>query len=143
MAGICFYFENNDIDVWSGRLIDLDAWNYACKMNPDITKAVIINQTNIDLHSFDADMDITIVSEPIPLEGNIVQLICPWEQPNSISLWDYHHNVDWYCYGPGAGWTDNYFANDYVYIPQNSRVACHSIHIHTVTMAHRYKTLHI
>ena len=31
MAGIVFWFENNDRDVFSGRQVDLDAWRYAIK----------------------------------------------------------------------------------------------------------------
>lgn len=53
-VGVCFYFEDNDVDVWSGRSIDLDAWNYAIKAAGDIKDVVIINRTNENLRTLDA-----------------------------------------------------------------------------------------
>jgi len=143
MAGICFYFENNDADVWSGRSIDLDAWNYSSKLSPDIDKVVIVNKTGQNLNHFDTSIDVLIVDELPTLEGNLTQLVCPWEETPlpKTNLWDFSHNTDWYVYGPASGWGGNYFSNSYLTIPQNSLAACHSIHISTTVMSHRYKTL--
>ena len=141
MSGICFFFENSDIDVWSGRDIDLDAWNYACKV-ADIKKAIIINKTNKKLKPFDADMDIKIVNEFSPklLKGDVTQVVTPWEKKGATSLWNFNHKTDWYVFGPADGWRQ-YFGKRQLTIPQNGEGACHAVHIATVVMFHRYKTL--
>lgn len=143
MAGICFYFENNDIDVWSGHSIYLDAWNYSSKLTPDIDKIVIINKTSQNLQPFDISIETTITNEYPNLEGHLTQIVCPWENtPESkINLWDFNHQTDWYLFGPAAGWGNNYFANSYLTIPQHGQAACHSIHIANLITFHRYKTL--
>lgn len=143
MAGICFYFENNDVDVWSGRSIDLDAWNYSIKLTPDIDKVVIINKTEQNIVPFDASIETTIVTNIPTLEGTITQLVCPWEKTPSpkIPLWDFNHQTDWYLFGPAAGWGGNYIADYYITIPQDGMASCHAVHVSTTLMSHRYKTL--
>ena len=143
MAGICFYFEDNDIDIWSGRSIDLDAWNYSIKLTPDIDKVVIINKTTQSLQPFDISID-TVITDNMPvLSGSLTQIVCPWEvTPSPITdLWDFNHQTDWYLFGKATGWGDEYFSNSYVTIPQNGMSACHAVHVNTTIMAHRYKTL--
>ena len=142
-SGIVFYFESNDVDVWSGRDYDLSAWNYACKV-ADIKKAIIINKCEREIFSFDAGMDIQIVSSsPENLEGHITQIVCPWEETPSdkIELWDFDHQTDWYLFGSANGWVGNYSADSYVTIPQEGIGAVHSVHAATTVMFHRYKTL--
>ncbi len=140
-SGIVFFFEENDIDVWSGRRIDLDAWNYAIKVGGNIDKVIVINKTQETLQTFDADVDFQVVTEIPVLNGSVAQIVCPWEDTPVIkqSLWDFNHDVDWYFYGPAHGWQNNYFANIFLTIPQNGMGACHSIHINTVIMFDRYK----
>lgn len=143
MAGICFYFEDNDIDVWSGRSIDLDAWNYSIKLCSDIDKVIIINKTSQSLSSFDSDLDILITDTEPELEGHTTQLVCPWEitpQPK-IPLWDFNHQTDWYLFGPALGWGGNYNSDLYITIPQDGMSSCHAVHVSTTLLSHRYKTL--
>ncbi len=143
MAGIIFYFEDNDKDVCSGRYADLDLWNYACKI-AGIEKAIIINKSSLNITSFDSDMDIIIIQDEkeLPkLEGNIVQLVCPWEETplKPIELWDTNHNFDWYFFGPSSGWKGNFpQGHSFLTIPQKGMGATHSIHVATATMYHRY-----
>jgi hypothetical protein len=139
MAGICFFFENNDVDVWSGRNSDLDAWNYACKVAGDIDKAIIINQSSMDLKTFDENMDVKIVSslKEANIEGHITQLVCPWNTAETTSLWDYDHNTDWYIFGPAEGWEQDFFGTQ-VCVPQHSKGGLHSVHVATTVMLHRY-----
>lgn len=140
-AGICFFFEKNDIDVYSGRNIDLDAWNYACKI-ANISKAMIINRTDIDIKPFDANMEITIQTglDPKSLKGHTTQLVTPWETADTTDLWDFDHKTDWYVFGPASGW-DQYFGDTLLSIPQHGKGALHAVHVATTVMFHRYYTL--
>jgi hypothetical protein len=143
MAGIVFHFEDNDKDVWSGRNIDLDAWNYAMNFCGCIDKAIIVNNTNQTLTSFNEAYDIQYVSNMPPLTGHVTQMIVPWEAQNETktSLWDFDHLTDWYVFGSGAGW-GNYFGDSLVYVPQGGVTATHSVFIATAVMLHRYKVLY-
>lgn len=136
MAGIVFFFEDNNIDVWSGRNLDLDAWNYSCKIG-GIDKAIIVNTTELNINKFDANMDIQIVSELPLLSGVTTQFVVPSENINSESLWDFNHQTDWYILGPANGWAGNHFADRFVHIPQESVAAHHSIFIGSVIAFHR------
>ena len=139
MAGIIFHFEDNDADVFSGRETDLSAWNYACKIG-DINSAIIVNKTEEPLSTFDFDMHIMVVEELPVLEDKIAVMVCPWNNVESESLWDFDHDVVWYMFGPAAGWNETPKGRR-VHIPQNGRGAAHSIHVATTVMYHRFKTL--
>ncbi|MEK6829395.1 MAG: hypothetical protein AABY15_04655 [Nanoarchaeota archaeon] len=139
-SGIVFFFENNDIDVWSGRNLDLDAWNYNCKIG-GINKAIIVNKTDQIIPLFDADMNIEIVSEIPNLVGHITQLVVPGEGAQSESLWDFDHQTDWYVLGPASGWGGNHFANKFIHLPQSSTAMHHSIFIGAVIAFHRVHIL--
>lgn len=143
MAGIVFYYENNANDVYSGRDVDLSAWNYLCK-SANLKKVIIVNKTSQNLVPFDADMDIQIVTEYPNLEGVIAQMVCPWENTPipKISIWDFDHNVDWYCFGPSGGWRE-YFSDKYVNIPQFGTAASHALHVASTVMFHRHKIINI
>lgn len=140
-SGIVFYFEENDVDVWSGRAIDLDAWNYAIKAGGNIDKVIVINKTNQNLTTLDGNVDFQVTTEIPVLSGTVAQIVCPWEntQSNKINLWDFDHNIDWYVFGPANGWANNYFGDILLTIPQQGIGACHAIHINTVIMFDRYK----
>lgn len=144
MAGIVFYFEENDIDVWSGRKIDLDAWNYNCKIGL-IDKAIIINKTNIKINSFDLSMNINIVSEIPELLGHKTQLITPNESIKynlkTESIWDFNHETDWYLFGPANGWGGNHFADCFINIPQNNLCYHHSVFVASTIMYDRYNKI--
>lgn len=136
MAGIVFYFEDNDKDVWSGRRIDLDVWNYNCKIG-GITKAIVINLTNQDLITFDGNMDISFVDEMPILSGTVAQLVTPTEVSGTTSLWDFDHQVDWYVLGPATGWGGNYFGDILLTIPESTQIYHHSVFIGATIMYHR------
>jgi len=140
MAGIVFYFENNNIDVYSGREVDLSAWNHLCKV-ADIKKAIIINRTNQKIIPFDADMDISIVTERPKLEGNITQLVIPTERKDGQSLWDFDHKTDWYLVGPSEGWRGDHIADNYIYIPQHHLGDAYGLIAASVVMYDRYRKL--
>lgn len=139
MAGIVFYFENNDTDVWSGRHIDFDAWNYACKIAGDIDSMIVINRTQLELQSPDVTMNFQTVSEMPELEGNLCYLACPWDAApihKPITEFD-HQNIDWYIFGPASGWHPGDIEVGCV-LPQAGRGACHSVHVATAVMFYRY-----
>jgi len=138
-VGIVFFFEENDVDVWSGRNVDLDAWNYNCKI-ADIKKAIIVNKTEQDIQTFDVDMDIQIVTSLPLLTGHTTQIVCPWENTptQKTNLWEFDHNTDWYVFGPSSGWANNYFGDSYLTIPQNGLGAHHSVFVATSIMFHKY-----
>jgi len=140
MAGICFFFETYDKDVWSGRNIDLDAWIYAAKIAGDIDKMHVINRTPSKIQSPDRRTQFSI-SETMPeLEGKVTYVTTPWQNPDAVPIWDFDHQTDWYAFGPGSGWHDKH--EHAITIPQaNEGIACHSVHIVTTVIMHRYKVL--
>lgn len=137
MVGICFYFENNDVDVWSGRRIDLDAWNYTMKACGDIDEVIIINKTSLKVEGPDASIPTTEVSEFPNLSGSIAYVCCPWDTADTMtSLWEFDHNVDWYAFGPATGWQQQLLSG--VYVPVASNLSLHSTHIASTVLLHRY-----
>lgn len=138
MAGICFYFEDNDADVYSGRKIDLDAWNYACKVAGDVDQMIVINRTASELTTPDSDMDFQVVTELPELE-NSIKVCCEWDRIDSTPLWNFDHQVDWYVFGPSEGWTET--GGSGIHIPVNGKVALHAVHAASVVLTHRYGTL--
>ena len=145
MAGIVFYFEDYDTDVWSGRPIDMDAWKYSVNASIGIDKVFIINKTEEEPKWFNNTMDIQIVDEMPELEGHITQLVTPSEMvrynKESLSLWDFNHDTDWYVFGPASGWGGNHFGDTFLSIPHNNNVHHHSVFIGTITLYHRYEKL--
>lgn len=140
MVGICFYFEDNDTDVWSGRRIDLDAWNYAAKAAGDIDEMIVINRTNNTLTTPDGNMAFQVVDEPPTLSGHIAHICCPWDKMReAVPLWKFDHKVDWYVFGPANGWQHEVDVG--VYVPQAGQAALHSTHVASTVMFHRYRTL--
>jgi hypothetical protein len=142
MVGICFYFESYDKDVWSGRRIDLDAWNYAAKAVGDVDRIIVINKTFSEIKNPDSGtFDFKVVTEIPKLEGKIIKVCCPWDKCKNLkSLWDFDHNVDWYVFGPADGWREE--IENGVYIPQNGKAALHSTHVASTVLFHRYEVLY-
>jgi hypothetical protein len=139
LAGIAFFFEDNDTDVYSGRRVDLDAWNYASKMSNDIDRAIIVNRTDQKLQSFDRAMDIEIVDTLPELDGTVTRVVTPWSaDDDTVELYDFDHRTDWYVFGPAAGFSPD---GSSVTIPQAGRGAMHSVHTASVVMAHRHFVL--
>lgn len=145
MVGIAFYFEENDKDVYSGRRIDLDAWNYAIKLAGDVDEVIIVNKTDTILRSPDHDLkSFNVVDELPELSGVVAHVVCPWDKKpqQKVPLWKCNHNVDWYVFGPAAGWdATQEIISLGVFIPQNGIGALHAVHAATVIMAHRFGVL--
>lgn len=143
MAGIVFFYEENDIDIFSGRRLDLSAWNYAIKAAGDIDKVIIVNKTNQTINNFDSSLAVFNVVNEIPaLEGKIIHLVCPWNKTEKIvPLWNFDHKVDWYIFGPAQGWHSEINIPLGLTIPMTGSAALHSVHIASVVMLHRYGVL--
>lgn len=147
MAGICFFFESYDIDVWSGRRIDLDAWNYACKAAGDIDRIVVVNRTASKISTPDRRINFeciqpSMTGDPIQdlpkFEGKVAYVCCPWDTANEmVSLWEFDHDVDWYVFGPASGWRGKIEGLG-LYIPQAGQAATHSVHVASTILMHRY-----
>ena len=150
MAGIVFWFELNDTDVFSGRPVDLDAWRYAIKAG-GIDKAVCFNESELELF-FDAGFDFTIgggsVEEYELWIGNHKDLnlvfieterSCP---PGAISISSLdHNNVDYYIFGRSNGVPRNNLGKQYVFLPQNGVAYLHSVHIASAVLLRRWEEL--
>lgn len=138
MVGLCFFFEQNDVDVWSGRDIDLDAWNYAATAAGDVTRVIVINTTDARLSL--ANPKYEMVKELPELTGRVASLICPWnEATEKQSLWDFDHDVDWYVFGPAAGWRSLGIVPTLgIFIPMASTGALHAVHTVSTVMTHRF-----
>lgn len=147
MAGIAFWFEDNDTDVFSGRTVDLDAWRYAIKAG-GITKARCFNSSSLDLF-FDAGFDFEVIGSSGEdfntwinnhsserLIGFETQWSCPING-QCFSTLD-HSTVDWYIFGPSFG-IDNNLPIEYIYLPQNGIAALHSVHIASAVMLRRWE----
>lgn len=132
MAGLCFFVEDPDVDVYS----DIYAWNNAVKMG-GIDKVVMVDRTG-SAQPFDHSLPTQIVTKLPELEGIVTFIVTPWDSEDSISLWDFDHKTDWYVIGPAHGWNRERTG---VHIPMNSRGALHSVHAATVVMAHRFGVL--
>lgn len=142
MAGVCFYFEDEDVDVWSGK--DLDAWNYACMAAGDIDELVVIDRSrNGAPRSPGRQYNYRTVTslEEANLQGVIAQVVCPWNGFPTISLWDFDHKVDWYVFGPAAGWRGQAYGDVNVTIPMAGMGAPHSVHAATAVLMHRYQAI--
>jgi hypothetical protein len=140
MAGIVFFFEDNDVDIFSGRRIDLSAWNYAIKSAGDVDRVIVVNKTDKALPSIDSDfLQFEIISELPILSGHVTRIICPWDNADiKIPLWDFNHNTDWYVFGPAGGWGRYATPSNGVYIPMANSGALHSVHIASAVMLHRF-----
>lgn len=141
MAGLCFFFEENDIDVYSGRDIDLDAWYLASCIPGDIDSLIVVNRTDQKLKSPNDDLkEFRVVSEVPELESAAV-LVCPWNTDTSESVYSFCHDVEWYIFGPSEGWRNEFPAGELINVPQRSRGACHAVHVATTVMFLRYDYL--
>ncbi len=139
MAKVCFHFEPNIVDVYSGRLEDLDAWRYAMRIPGDITEVIVVDSSNVLLGEFDGNFEWTITDTIPTLDGNVTFMVTPNERDDSITLWDFDHNTDWYVFGPTYGWHGKYQG---VTIPQsNPLISLHPVHMISTVMFHRYHVL--
>jgi len=143
MAGVVFFFEEHEMDVYSGRRIDLAAWNYALKAAGDIKNVILVNRTKQVVKTFDAEINFKAVDRFPSLDGEVIYVICPWNKYEGVrhDLWTFDHHVDWYVFGPAHGW-GGIMPKNSVTIPQsNDQCAIHAPHIATVVMMHRYSVI--
>jgi len=142
MASVCFFYEENDVDVFSGRQDLLDAWNYALLMAGDIDHVVIINLTDERLNfnqSFKVDIVESVENFHEISDGQKVVLVgAENEFSNPVSLWDYDHKDDWYFFGSASG---HQLSESGISIPSENEMALHSVHAATVIFSHRYKVM--
>ena len=142
MAGICFYFEEYDKDVWSDK--NFDAWNYACNIAGDIDSLIVINETDEKLMTPNASLEFSVVNTLEEakdlMQGEIVHVVCPWDDCNKITVEDYKHTADWYIFGSANGWKGIDISNG-ITLRQAGQCAVHSVHACTVVMFNRYWTL--
>lgn len=141
MAKVCFFFEPVTVDVFSGHDVILDAWNYAIKAAGDIDEVAIIDSTFGGAVQFDQDLATTIYTgiEQWHPTGTVAVIDTPWNTDNGVPLWSFNHAVDWYCFGPAAGWAGR--TQSSLYIPQAGQGALHAVHVASVVMLHRYATV--
>lgn len=139
MAGLVFYFESADVDVWSGK--NLDAWNYAAQAAGDITRMIVVNKTDQVLRTPDAGLEDFRVVQELPLLRNAAYFVGPGERkPSTVPLWSFPHDVDWYVFGPAAGWPRPFDRT--VTVPQAGLGALHAVHVATTALLHRYAVKH-
>jgi len=143
MAGIVFYFEDEYTDIYSGTLDSLYAWNHAIKTAGDIDRVIIVNMTEVEIKTIDADLDFQVVDSLLELDGKVAYLVCPWDSiRSSVSLWDFDHDVDWYVFGPASGWGSLLKDKENgLVLPQHGLASCHSVHVATAVMFHRYQVV--
>ena len=77
MAGIVFFYEDYDVDVFSGTHESLLPWNYACKIAGDIDAVRVINKTGQTIQSFDMSLDFQVVTDfcELSLAGTSTHII--------------------------------------------------------------------
>lgn len=147
MAGIVFWFQSNDKDVWSGRPYDLDAWRYAAKAG-GINQARCINETPWPVF-FDGDFDFEIIGsrkddlmEWTKDKSNMVILeterMCP---EGAIPLRELDHSkVEWYIFGQGNA-SPQGIDGQYVYLPQDGIGGLHPVHTASAVLLRRWEEL--
>ncbi len=147
MAGVVFWFQSQDKDVFSCRPIDLDAWRYAIKSG-GINQARCFNETPLPLF-FDQDFDFEIAGSNLDDfrdwakdKSNLIILQCEWSCPESaIPLSEVDHSkVDWYVFGRGSGLPNN-LPGQYVYLPQDGLGGLHPVHTASAVLLRRWEEL--
>lgn len=150
MAGILFYFENFDKDVFSSRNpIDLDAWRYAMKaaglntIHCINTSSMFSNEQlsaggDMNLQFWDTFEDWYSAHENDNMAIIETQWSCP-ETAIPLSHLD-HSSIDWYVFGASNG-NPTGLPKQYVYIPQAGMGALHSVHIASIVLTRRYEEL--
>lgn len=141
MPGLVFHFENPDVDVYSGRDIDLDAWGYAAKIPGDITDMKVVNLSTHVFGPLDQSFTWEIVTDinQLTLTGTKTYMIMPGEHAQETNLFSFDHMTDWYIFGPAAGWGG---VHPGVCVPQhNPAIALHAVHACSNVMFHRYQII--
>ncbi len=153
--GIVVPFELNDIDVWSGREIDLDAYRYTLK-GFGLNKLIVINLAGAKLptsKAFDQEMDYRVLDtyeEFFEQELGRSQLTLfepQWEFGSHYAptaLQDLSHSKEgWYVFGPAMGFDKSWVDLDirYSYMPMIPRCAWHTTHLVAAVLWDRQKAI--
>jgi hypothetical protein len=147
MAGIVFWFQSQDRDVFSSRPIDLDAWRYAAKAG-GIDQARCINETPWPIF-FDGDFDFEIIGsrrddfmEWSKDKTNMVILETERQCPEgAIPLRELDHSkVEWYIFGNGNA-SPQGVDGQYVYLPQDGIGGLHPVHTASAVLLRRWEEL--
>jgi len=141
MVGVCFFYEDPDVDVFSGRPEMLHAWNYALKSAGDVTRVAIINKTG-DHITFNRAFDYTVYDNIddfyMTADGTLMHVGAANEFDVSMSLWSYEHGDDWLVFGPSNGHSKRPTG---LTIPTANNTVFHAVHAATVVMTHRYEVV--
>lgn len=157
--GLCFHFETTDRDLWSGRKIDLDAWQTMC-VAFDVKKVVCIDLAgwaHIDWPQGGPDLKIVKSLEEFEeyagedsLERRIY-VETPWTVPkeNSPPITPYRSinlttdDIYWLIIGPSAGIKPSSNRKHYYTVPQEGGKngkgpSLYPVHMASVPLSHFY-----
>ena len=142
MVGVCFHYEEYDSDVFSGRPVILDAWNYAILAAGDVSEVCIINTTPQTLH-FNEKFDLKVFGScqeflEYSKGRKVTNVVAPGEVENATSLWEFDHVTDFYLFGSTA----DRLSGGGITIPTAGSAAFHPVHSATVVLTHRYGVHH-
>ena len=150
MAGVVFWFEDNDRDTFSGRQLDLDAWRHALKAG-GIDKARCFNISKFDpVIIGDDDYTIAGTSKKDYIDWvdqhkyeNLLFVGSQNECPESaVTLKNVDHNqVDWYIFGRSNGILKTGHEKNFMYLPTKNNLALHSLHIASAVMLDRWSAI--
>ena len=143
MAGLVFFYEDVDTDVYSGDPSTLAVWSYAAKLAGDVDNIVVVNTTDQRLTSPDQAMGFEVLPDIEHLDaiqGHKTIVCCPWSGiVGAESLYTFSHDTEWYMFGPASGWLIPPLYDSAVYVPQAGNGACHATHVATAVMFDRYR----
>jgi hypothetical protein len=142
MAGICFSLDgdsvSSNLEIWAAIAAtagDIDRLAFIHPTAPYIPDgAEIQSETQAEFHVYARLIDFLTEQS-----GSKVFVCHPWEIPDfpeAASLWLYDHDIDWYIFGPAAGWISLEGCRT-LYIPQAGRVALPPVNLAAAVMLHR------
>jgi hypothetical protein len=150
-TGVCLHFESTDADVYSGRIIDLDAWRYSAKAF-GFDSVAIVNLSTLEISWNDEGLVYSAYYDLAAFEeatagDSVVYLDPEWRFPEGMvpnKLADYTHPTGdvWYVFGPATGFMPA--ADDgktWLTVEQAGVGAMHAEHIAPAVMWHRYNQL--
>ena len=140
MGTLVIHFEDNDMDVWSGRKLDIDMWKTSC-FNWGIEELRIVDlRTDKSWQPQEPMLNLKWYgSLNQALEGleNLVYI----DIHGNESLWEFTHSEDMvYVIGASYGFLETPVGTRVV-IPQIGNDEMHSTHIAAMVLAHRYGNL--
>ncbi len=141
MVGVCFYYEDPDVEVFSGRPEMLHAWNHALLAAGDVTRVAIINLLGKHVtfnKAFDCTVYNTIDEFYENADGTLMHVGAANEFDVPMSLWNYTHTDDWLVFGPAHGHPKSAAG---LTIPTHNDTVFHAVHAATVVMCHRFEVL--